>query len=61
MYEIIFLQFIKLRIEGISRMEMQFQQLEEEMPIPDENIKQIPCVIPNSKLKLNTKDYSNHK
>lgn len=42
-------------------MEMQFQQLEEEMPIPDENIKQIPCVIPNSKLKLNTKDYSNHK
>jgi len=40
-------------------MEMQFQQLEEEMPIPDENIKPIPCVIPNS--KLNTKDYSNHK
>ncbi|XP_027836248.2 ATP-dependent DNA/RNA helicase DHX36-like [Aphis gossypii] len=48
--------FIKLRIEEISRMEMQFQQLEEEMPIPDENIK--PSVTSNS--KLNTKDYSNH-
>lgn len=40
-------------------MEMQFQQLEEEMPIPDENFKPIPCVMSNS--KLNTKDYSNHK
>ncbi|KAE9533247.1 hypothetical protein AGLY_009288 [Aphis glycines] len=49
--------FFKLGIEEISRMEMQFQQLEEEMPILDENIN--PSVISNS--KLNKKVYSNHK
>lgn len=42
-------------------MEMQFQKIEEEMPIPDENIKQqnTCTVVPNS--KLNIKDYNNHK
>jgi len=38
-------------------MEMKFQQLDEEMPILDENIK--PSVISNS--KLNKKVHSNHK
>lgn len=55
------IQFIKLRIEGIEYMERQYQKIEEEMPIPDENIKQQSsrATVPNS--KLNTFDYNNHK
>lgn len=42
-------------------MERQYQKIEEEMPIPDENIKQQSsrAAVPNS--KLNTTDYNNHK
>lgn len=42
-------------------MERQYQTIEEEMPIPDENIKQQSsrAAVPNS--KLNTTDYNNHK
>lgn len=39
-------------------METQYQQIEGEMPSLDENIKQISCNLPNS--KLDSKDYSNN-
>lgn len=40
-------------------MEMQYQQIENEMPIPDEHTKQKLCAVPNSKVVMN--DYSNYK
>jgi len=40
-------------------MELYFQKIEKEMPIPDENIKQISCTLPIT--KSNTNDYSSHK
>lgn len=47
-----------MRIEGIGYMEKQYQEIEEKMPSLDENIKQISCNIPNS--KLDSKDYTNN-
>jgi len=40
-------------------MELYYQKIEEEMPILEENIKQISCTLPI--LKLNTNDYNSHK
>lgn len=40
-------------------MERQYEKIEQEMPIPDENVKPSSTAVSNS--RLNTKDYSNHK
>lgn len=40
-------------------MELQYQKIEEEMPIPEDNIKQGSHPVPNSNLVM--KDYSNYK
>lgn len=40
-------------------MEAQLNKIEEEMPIPDENIKSKSYAMSNS--KLDTKDYSSHE
>lgn len=40
-------------------MEQKLHEIEEEMPIPNENVKNTSCNVPNS--KLDEKVYSNHK